>query len=33
MRSLFMLPGGLGGFVLCFFGAAHCRLRHVGWER
>ena len=33
MRSLCMLPGGLGRFVPCSFGASHCRLRHVGWER
>ena len=33
MRSLCMLPGGLGRFVPCSFGANHCRLRHVGWER
>ena len=23
----------LVGFVPCFIGANHCRLRHVGWER
>ena len=28
-----MLPGGLGRFVPCSFGANHCRLRHLGWER
>ena len=33
MRSLCMLPGGLGRFVPCSIGANHCRLRHVGWER
>ena len=33
MRSLCMLPGGLGWFVPCSAGANHCRLRHVGWER
>ena len=33
MRSLCLLPGGLGRFVLCAIGANHCRLRHVGWER
>ena len=33
MRSLNMLPGGLGRFVPCSVGANHCRLRHVGWER
>ena len=32
MRSLSMLPGGLGGFVPCSIGAKHCRIRHVGWE-
>ena len=30
MRSLCMLPGGLGRIVPC---ANHCRLRHVGWDR
>ena len=33
MRSLCMLPGGLGRFVPCSIGANHCRLRHIGWER
>ena len=33
MRSLCLLPGGLGRFVPCSIGANHCRLRHVGWER
>ena len=33
MRSLCMLPGGLGRFVPCSIGANHCRLRHAGWER
>ena len=33
MRSLCLLPGGLGRFVPCSTGANHCRLRHVGWER
>ena len=33
MRSLCMLPGGLGRFVPCSIGADHCRLRHLGWER
>ena len=28
MRSLCMLPGGLGRFVPCSIGANHCRLRH-----
>ena len=32
MRSLCMLPGGLGRFVPCSIGANHCRLRHLGWE-
>ena len=33
MRSLCMLPGGLGRLVPCSIGANHCRLPHVGWER
>ena len=33
MRSLCMLPGGLGRFVPCSIGANHCRLRHLGRER
>ena len=33
MRSLCMLPGGLGRFVPCSIGANHCQLRHLGWER
>ena len=33
MRSLCMLPGGLGRFVPCSIGANYCRLRHVGWEK
>ena len=33
MRSLCLLPGGLGRFVPCFIGANHCRLRHIGWEK
>ena len=33
MRSLCLLPGGLGRFVPCSVGANHCRLRHVGFER
>ena len=33
MRSLCLLPGGLGRFVACFIGANHCRLRHIGWPR
>ena len=33
MRSLCLLPGGLGRFVPCSIGANHCRLRHLGWER
>ena len=28
MRSLCVLPGGLGRFVPCSIGANHCRLRH-----
>ena len=33
MRSLCLLPGGLGRFVTCSIGANHCRLRHTGWEK
>ena len=33
MRSLCLLPGGLGRFVACSIGANHCRLPHIGWER
>ena len=33
MRSLCLLPGGLGRFVLCSPGANQCRLRNVGWEK
>ena len=33
MRSLCLLPGGLGRFVACSIGANHCRLRHIGWEK
>ena len=33
MRSLCLMPGGLGRFVPCSIGANHCRLRHLGWER
>ena len=33
MRSLCLLPGGLGRVVPCSIGANHCRLRHLGWER
>ena len=33
MRSLCLLPGGLGRFLPCSIGANHCRLRHLGWER
>ena len=33
MRSLCLLPGGLGRFVPCSLGANHCRLRHLGWEK
>ena len=32
MRSLCLLPGGLGRFVPCSIGANHCKLRHIGWE-
>ena len=30
MRSLCLLPGGLGRFVPRSIGANHCRLRHIG---
>ena len=33
MRSLCLLPGGLGRFVPCSSGANHCRLRHIRWEK
>ena len=33
MRSLCLLPGGLGRFVPCCIGANHCRLRLIGWEK
>ena len=33
MRSLCLLPGGLGRFVPCSVGANYCRLRHIGWEK
>ena len=33
VRSLCLLPGGLGRFVPCSIGVNHCRLRHLGWER
>ena len=33
MRSLCLLPGGLGRFVPCSVGANHYRLRHIGWEK
>ena len=33
MRSLCLLPGGLGRFVPCSVGANLCRLRHIGWEK
>ena len=33
MRSLCLLPGGLGGVLPCSIGANHCRLRHIGWEK
>ena len=33
MRSLCLLPGGLGRFVSCSIGANHSRLRHLGWEK
>ena len=33
MRSLCLLPGGLGRFLPCSIGANHCGLRHIGWEK
>ena len=33
MRSLCLLPGGLGRFVRCSVGANHFRLRHIDWEK
>ena len=33
MRSLCLLPGGLGRLVPCSIGADHFRLRHTGWEK
>ena len=33
MRSLCLLPGGLGRFVPRSIGANHCRHRHIGWEK
>ena len=33
MRSLCLLPGGLGHFVPCSIGCNHCRLRHIGWDK
>ena len=33
MRSLCLLPGGLGKFLPCTIGANHCRLRHIGWGK
>ena len=33
MRSLCLLPGGLGRFVSCSVGTDHCRLRHIGREK
>ena len=33
MRSLCLLPCGLGRFVPCSVGANHCKLRHIGWEK
>ena len=33
MRSLCLLPGGLGRFVPCSIGANHSGLRHIGWEK
>ena len=33
MRSLCLLPGGLGRFVACSIDANHCWLRHIGREK
>ena len=33
MRSLCLLPGGLGRCLPCSIGANHCRLRHIGSEK
>ena len=33
MRSLCLLPGGLGRLVPYSTGANRCRLRHIGWEK
>ena len=33
MRTLCLLPCGLGRFVPCSIRANHCRLRHTGWEK
>ena len=33
IRSLCILPGGIGRFVPCRIGANHCRLRRIGWEK
>ena len=33
IRFLALLLGGLARFLPCRFGAHHCRLRHLGWER
>ena len=33
MRSLCLLPGGLGRFLPYSIGANHCRLRHIGWGK
>ena len=33
MRYLCLLPVRLRRFVPCSFGANHCRLRHIGWEK
>ena len=32
-RALSLLPGGLGRFLPGGFGANHCRLRHIGWDK
>ena len=33
MKSLCLLPGGLGRFLSCSIGANNCRLRHIGREK
>ena len=33
VRALSQLPGVLGRFIPCRYGADHCRLRALGWEQ